>query len=73
MSALERFGNATLWAKEEQSKFVDELWIQWQATGWPDPQFHSLLQAMRTQGKMLEQEWVLAESQRSNNDNRTQA
>lgn len=57
--ALERYGNSTLWDRGEQRKIVDELWSNWGAEGWPDPQFRVLMGRMRALGVMLEQEWVL--------------
>ena len=60
--ALERFGNPSLWQKEEQRKSIDDLWQEWEALGWPDARLRPLVTAMRTQGKMLEQEWVLMPS-----------
>lgn len=61
-NALTQFGNPSLWQKDEQRKQMETVFTQWENTGYPDPQFQPLLQRMRQEGKMLEQEWVLIAS-----------
>jgi hypothetical protein len=61
-SALIKYGNSSLWQKEEQRKQVDRLSAKWTDEGYPDNDLKNLIYQMRIQGKMLEQEWVLINS-----------
>lgn len=58
-TALTRYGSDLLWQKEEQRKQVDTLSKRWNSESYPDIQLKELINQMRIEGKMLEQEWVL--------------
>jgi len=57
--ALLKFGNQSLWQKEDQRSQVEKWSDLWDSEEYPDPQLKELIKLMRIEGKMLEQEWVL--------------
>lgn len=58
-SALEKFGNKELWAKDNQQALFENLWEKFKENGFPDVGLEKLMIEIRKQGKMLEQESVL--------------
>lgn len=58
-NVLEKFGNKDLWAKENQQALFENLWSKFMENGFPEQQIKTLMEEIRKQGKMLEQESAL--------------
>lgn len=58
-NVLEKHGNKDLWTKEYQHTLFENLWSKFMGNGFPDPQLKILMEEIRKQGKMLEQESAL--------------
>lgn len=56
---LDKYGNASLWKKENQQALFENLWTEFQKTAFPSAEIKHLMEMIRQKGKMLEQEVVL--------------